>query len=61
MIPAMTTNEEFERAKGEIIAKIQEVIREVAALNISAADRSGIDIDLHSAIGRLHLTPSVPR
>ncbi|HXY44094.1 MAG TPA: hypothetical protein VEH29_07890 [Acidimicrobiales bacterium] len=57
----MTTNEEFERAKAEVIAKIQAVIREVSLLNISAADRSMIDIDLHSAIGRLHLSPSVPR
>jgi len=61
MIPTMTTNEEFERAKAEVIAKIQAVIREVSLLNISAADRSMIDIDLHSAIGRLHLSPSVPR
>lgn len=55
MIPTMTTHEEFERAKAEITAKIQEVIRDLAALNISAVDRAGIDIDLHSAIGRLHL------
>ena len=53
----MTTNEEFEQAKGEVVAKIQDVIRDVAALNISASDRAGIDIDLHSAINRLHLAP----
>jgi len=53
----VTTNEEFERTKGEVVAKIHDVIREVATLNISASDRAGIDIDLHSAINRLHLAP----
>jgi hypothetical protein len=53
----MTTLEEFEAARADIVAEIQQVIQEVSGLNISAADRAGIDIDLHSAITRLHLAP----